>query len=234
MYQWLLEYQWGYHDVCGEVSVVNRQLVIAHLNGVFILFSPLKDLSAEQLVTGRVERILIRAVMLGYMELTCLRVSMRLVGKLLSPWSLNCCCHFVCQQCSSLSKHSGDGRLPSYRSASSLTLEMLSVEFREINSKGTMERPSIAVLWWLPNWDCNSEKMVNHEDGDGMLIVIVLFRSVSWHVAAVDLPTTSSWETRLETHIWHFTNGEKPPTVLQCKRANFLILSLNGCKDGSV
>ena len=67
------------------MSPVKRELVIADLNSVFILFSPLKDLSAEQLVTGRVQRILTRAVMLGYIGPTCLNVSVRLVGKLLSP-----------------------------------------------------------------------------------------------------------------------------------------------------
>ena len=52
------------------------------LKGVLILLNPLKDLSAEQLVTGKVQRILTRAVMLGNMGLTCLKVSARFVGKL--------------------------------------------------------------------------------------------------------------------------------------------------------
>ena len=64
---------------------VKCELVIADLKGVLILLRLLKDLSAEQLVTGSVQRILTRAVMLGYMELTWLKVSVRLVGKLLSP-----------------------------------------------------------------------------------------------------------------------------------------------------
>ena len=67
------------------MSPVKRELVIADLKGVLILFRPLKDLSAEQLVTGRVQRNFTRAVMLGYMELTCLKMSVRYVGKLLSP-----------------------------------------------------------------------------------------------------------------------------------------------------
>ena len=81
----------GCLNVDGDVVVnvekceSSQTRVIADLKGVFILYSPLKDLSAEQLVTGKVQRILTRAVMLGYMELTCLRVSVRLVGKLLSP-----------------------------------------------------------------------------------------------------------------------------------------------------
>ena len=69
-----------------RVSPVSLVLVIVDLNGVLILFSLLKDLSAEQLVTVRVQSILIRTEMLGYMELIiCFKVSVRLVGKLLSP-----------------------------------------------------------------------------------------------------------------------------------------------------
>ena len=67
------------------MSPVKRELVIADLKGVLILFRPLKDLSGEQLVTGNVQRIFTRAVMLGYMELTRLKVSVRFVVKLLSP-----------------------------------------------------------------------------------------------------------------------------------------------------
>ena len=50
-----------------------------------ILLRPLKDFSAEQLMTGRVQRILTRDVTLGNIELTCFKVSVRLVGKVLSP-----------------------------------------------------------------------------------------------------------------------------------------------------
>ena len=39
------------------MSPVKRELVIVDLKGVLILLRPLKDLSAEQLVTGRVQRI---------------------------------------------------------------------------------------------------------------------------------------------------------------------------------
>ena len=68
-----------------RVSLVSLVLVIVDLNGVLILFSPLKDLSAEQLVTRRVQSILIRTEMLGYIQLICFKVSVILVGKLLSP-----------------------------------------------------------------------------------------------------------------------------------------------------
>ena len=53
------------------MSPVKRELVIVDLKGVLILLRPLKDLSAEQLVTGRVQRILIRAEMFGNIKLTC-------------------------------------------------------------------------------------------------------------------------------------------------------------------
>ena len=72
-------------------------LVIVDLNGVLLLFRLLKDLSAVQVVTGSVQRILIRAVMFGYMELMCLNVCVRPVGKLLSPWSSNSLRHLICQ-----------------------------------------------------------------------------------------------------------------------------------------
>lgn len=49
-------------------------------------------------------------VMLGYIELTCCRVWVTMLGKMDRPCSLQCCCHFIHQQCSSLWKHSGDGR----------------------------------------------------------------------------------------------------------------------------
>ena len=91
-------------------------------------------------MTGRVQRIFTRAVMLGYIELTCLKVRVRFVGKLLSPCP--CCCHFICQLYSSLSNHSGDGRSLSYRPASSLTLEMKSFDSRETNRD--------RVLWTDP------------------------------------------------------------------------------------
>ena len=67
------------------VRPVSLVLVIVDLKGALILFSPLRDHSAEKLVTGRVQSILIRIEMLGYMELICFKVSVRLVGKLPSP-----------------------------------------------------------------------------------------------------------------------------------------------------
>ena len=57
--------------MCNRVSPLSLLLVILDRNGVIRL---LNDLFAEQVVKGRVHRILTRAEMLGYMILTCLRV----------------------------------------------------------------------------------------------------------------------------------------------------------------
>ena len=76
----------------------------------------------------RVERILTRAIMLGNMGLTCLKVSARFVGKLLSPCSRSCCCYFIFQMCSSISKQSRDVGSSSYSSAGSLTLKVQSAD----------------------------------------------------------------------------------------------------------
>ena len=83
-----------------------------------IRFSPLKDLSAEQLVTGRMQKILTKTLMLGYIEDTFLRVSASVEGKLFCPYSFRCCCHFIHQQCNSLLMELGDGRSCWYISAS--------------------------------------------------------------------------------------------------------------------
>ena len=72
-----------------ESAIDDRQLVL-------IRFSALKDRSAEQLVTGNVHRILIRTLTLGYIEEVWRRVSVGVDGKLTSPCSLQCCCHFMC------------------------------------------------------------------------------------------------------------------------------------------
>ena len=103
-------------------SPVNCSVVIDDRIAVLNRFSPLNDLSAEQLVTGSVHKILTKARMLGYMPVACLRVTVGLRGRLLSPCSLRCCSHFICQQCSSLWMQSGDGRSSRYRSTSWLSL----------------------------------------------------------------------------------------------------------------
>ena len=99
-------------------------VVNADLNGVLICFNPLKDLLAEQVVTGNVQRILIKVLILGNIELIYLIVRVGLEGRLASPSSFNCFCHFSCQQCSSLSMHSGDGKSLSYNSTSGFILEL--------------------------------------------------------------------------------------------------------------
>ncbi len=56
-------------------SPVSRSVVVDDRTA---LFRPLKDLSAEQLVTGRVHNILTKALMLGKMVVACLRVTVGL------------------------------------------------------------------------------------------------------------------------------------------------------------
>ena len=65
-----------------SVSPVSRCVDIEDLRAIFIRFSPLKDLSAEQLVTGRVHMILTSALKFGYIEVVCLRVVVGIDGKL--------------------------------------------------------------------------------------------------------------------------------------------------------
>ena len=64
-------------------------VVIADLKGVLIHFNALKDLSAQQVVTGSVQRILTIVLILGKIELICLMVSVGLEGRLASPCSLS-------------------------------------------------------------------------------------------------------------------------------------------------
>ena len=88
----------------------NLCVVIEDLREVLICFRKLKDLSAEQLVTGRVNKILTKTSILGYMEVICGRVVVVLVGRLFCPCSLSYCCHFIFQQSNSLLTQCGDRR----------------------------------------------------------------------------------------------------------------------------
>ena len=103
--------------ICRSVNPVRRFVTIDDRTAVFILFMALNDRSAEQLVTGRVHKILSSARMLGNIAVACRRVYVGVFGKLASPCRLSSCCHFIHQQCSSPSKQSRDGR-SSYISAS--------------------------------------------------------------------------------------------------------------------
>lgn len=60
--------------MCRSVSPVTRSVIIVDRKGVLILLSALKDLSAEQLVTGKVHMMAINALMLGYIGETWRRV----------------------------------------------------------------------------------------------------------------------------------------------------------------
>ena len=57
-------------------------MVIENLEAVLIQLSPLKDLSAEKLVTGRVHKMLIKALMFWYIAEVCLIVAVGLNGRL--------------------------------------------------------------------------------------------------------------------------------------------------------
>ena len=125
-----------------SVNPVSCCVVMDDRNGVLIHFRLLKDLSAEQLVIGRVHRMLISALMFGYIDIACLRAAAGLNGKLLCPCSFRCSCHFICQQCSSESTQPRDGR---YMTESSLTLLSHSSGDKVTITDGTMDRPNKAV-----------------------------------------------------------------------------------------
>ena len=57
-------------------------MVIEDLEAALIRLSPLRDLSAEQLVTGRVHKMLIKALIVGYIAEVCLIVAVGLNGML--------------------------------------------------------------------------------------------------------------------------------------------------------
>ena len=82
---------------------MSRSVPIDDHKGVFIRFNVLKDLSAEQVVTRSVHIMLKILRMLGNMAVACLSALAGVVGKLSSPFSCRCYCHFINQQCSSLS-----------------------------------------------------------------------------------------------------------------------------------
>ena len=63
-------------------------VVIQERKAVFIRFSPLNDLSAEHVVTGKVQRILINALMLGYIEVVSNNGALGVRGKAVSPMIL--------------------------------------------------------------------------------------------------------------------------------------------------
>jgi hypothetical protein len=123
-------------------------VVMEDRNAVFDRFSPLNDRSAEQLVTGKVQRIVINTLMFGYIDVACLRVMVGVTGKLLNPYSVKHCCHFTFQQSSSLRKHRGEGRSSAYKSASCLAFAVNSSKDIVTITDGTRDNPSKAVLWW--------------------------------------------------------------------------------------
>ena len=109
-----------------SVSSVSYCVEIDDRRAIFIHFSPLKDLSAEQLVTGRLHKILTIALIFGYIEVLCLRVVVGVDGKLSWPCSFRYCCHLLCQQSKSLLMQPEDGMSSRYMVSRILTLVMLS------------------------------------------------------------------------------------------------------------
>ena len=89
---------------------VNLSVVIVDRNGDLVCLSTLNDLSAEQVVTGKVHRMVIRVFILGYIEVVCFKVSKGEEGKLAFPYLFSCSCHFIFQHSSSLCKLLGDGK----------------------------------------------------------------------------------------------------------------------------
>ena len=57
-------------------------MVIEDRKAVLMRLGPLKDLSAEQVVTGRVHKMLIKALIIGYMAEVCLIVVVGHNGRL--------------------------------------------------------------------------------------------------------------------------------------------------------
>ena len=103
-----------YWCMFSNVSPVSPCVDIDDRRAIFIRFSPLKDTSAEQLVTGRLHKILTSALIFGYIEVVRLRVVVGVDGKLSRPCSFRYCCHLICQQSNSLLMQSGDGRSSRY------------------------------------------------------------------------------------------------------------------------
>ena len=73
--------------MCTSESPDSLSVVIHERKAVLTRFSPLKDLSAEHAVTGRVHMILTSVVMLGHIQVVGRRVSLGVDGRLFWPWS---------------------------------------------------------------------------------------------------------------------------------------------------
>ena len=86
------------------------EAIILDLRLVFIRLSPQKDVSAVQEVTGRVQRIVMRALIFG-LKLDILgSVEESVAGKALEPSVSFTVVHFVYQLCSSLLREDTLGR----------------------------------------------------------------------------------------------------------------------------
>ena len=77
---------------------VSRSLPIVDLSDDLMRLRPLKDRSAEQEVTGRVQSMSSRTLMFGKRDDTCGKVKEGVVGREECPCSSSCCFHLRCQQ----------------------------------------------------------------------------------------------------------------------------------------
>ena len=76
---------------------VSLSLPIVDLRAVLMRLRPLKDRSAKQEVTGRVQSMSSKTLIFGNMAEACGRDMKGDVGKEACPCS-SCCFHFMCQQ----------------------------------------------------------------------------------------------------------------------------------------
>ena len=155
----------------------NCSFPIVNLNAHFTRFRPLNDPSEEHEVTGRVQIISKRTVILERMDEAWGKVKDGLEGREEMPCSFTCCTHFKCQQLSSLSRPPWWGWSSPYRSPRLLTLGEISSNFFVARTDGAKKGPFRAVwlayrseyldltdddlkwvLWWCNGMDLEQEQ----------------------------------------------------------------------------
>ena len=120
-----------------RVSPVNRSIIIEDRRGDLIVLSPLKDLSAEQLVTGKVHMMAISTLMLGYID---------------AEWKSHT--HFYSLWIAAATSTANSaarfqhGKSSLYILASCILLMVYSPAGRDTRTDGIMARPNNAVRWW--------------------------------------------------------------------------------------
>ena len=99
-----------------------RSLLILDLKDVLMRFKPLNDLSAVYKVTGRVQSIVMRALVFEKKLETFGKVWDKVAGRDWNPWVASSDFHFVCQVWISLSSEERCGRSTAYNFPSSITI----------------------------------------------------------------------------------------------------------------